>query len=223
MMGALPAASATIQAAPGDIINVALQGNTAFRDHNDANAMAQWTTYSLNGTSRRGMAGMFRMTGTDAYGNVQDFLAFCLDPMQGLRRSHDYVVGTSLGGSALDRLSALMNNALALVTDATSAAAFQLAAWEIANEGQGGLSLGNGAFVVSETIAGTGAVAQGWLDLISSGTWDRGARDLVILQDPILQDLVTNIAPVPVPAAGVMLLGGIAGLGALRGRRKKAA
>lgn len=223
VMGSQPATSATIQAAQGDILNVTMQGSTAFRDHNDQNALSQWSTFSLNGTSRTGMAGMFRMTAADAYGNVQDFLAFCLDPLQGIRRNNDYDVGSLLSTTALDRLSALMTNALGLVTTSTSAAAFQLAAWEIANEGQGALNLRGGAFTVSDNRTGARDAAQGWLDLITAGTWTRGSRDLVVLHDPVLQDLATNLAPVPVPAAGVLLLGGLAGLGALRGRRKKAA
>ena len=105
VMGSQPATSATIQAAQGDILNVTMQGSTAFRDHNDQNALSQWSTFSLNGTSRTGMAGMFRMTAADAYGNVQDFLAFCLDPLQGIRRNNDYDVGSLLSTTALDRLS----------------------------------------------------------------------------------------------------------------------
>ena len=208
-----PASAATI--------NVTKQGTNAFVDASGGNGWYQSTSYTLNGTGRSAAAGMFRLTGTSTNGAVQDFLAFCLEPLETLTLPKDHTVGTTLGSSVLDRLGALMSNAFTLVTGSQSAAAFQMAAWEIANESNGSLDLANGGFRITAAAQGTQSLAQSWLDLIGSGQWT-STGNVTILSASGTQDLLTNIAPVPVPAAGVMLLGGLAGLGALRRRRKAA-
>ena len=208
-----PASAATI--------NVTKQGTNAFVDASGGNGWYQSTSYTLNGTGRSAAAGMFRLTGTSTNGAVQDFLAFCLEPLETLTLPKDHTVGTTLGSSVLDRLGALMSNAFTLVTGSQSAAAFQMAAWEIANESNGSLDLAQGGFRITSAGTGTQSLAQSWLNLIGSGQWTSGGN-VTILSASGTQDLLTNIAPVPVPAAGVMLLGGLAGLGALRRRRKAA-
>ena len=105
------------------------------------------------------------------------------------------------------------------MTGATSAAAFQLAAWEIANEGSGTLDLSRGAFRVTSATSAARNLAQTWLNGITSGQWTSSGA-VTILSAPGTQDLLTDIAPVPVPAAAVLLLGGLAGLGAI-GRRRR--
>ena len=217
---ALGAASA-LSPASAATINVTKQGTNAFVDASGGNGWYQSTSYTLNGTGRSAAAGMFRLTGTSTNGAVQDFLAFCLEPLETLTLPKDHTVGTTLGTSVLDRLGALMSNAFTLVTGSQSAAAFQMAAWEIANESNGSLDLANGGFRITSAAQGTQSLAQSWLDLIGSGQWS-ATGDVTILSASGTQDLLTNIAPVPVPAAGVMLLGGLAGLGALRRRRKAA-
>ncbi|MGL4279926.1 MAG: VPLPA-CTERM sorting domain-containing protein [Albidovulum sp.] len=209
-----PASAATV--------NVTKQGSNAFVDANGQNGWWQSVSYNLNGTTRSGVgAGLFRLKATDANGKVQDFLAFCLEPLAWLTLPKDHTVGSTLSAPILDRLGALMSNAFSLVTGASSAAAFQMAAWEIANESGTGLVLGNGAFKMTNANATSQNLAQSWLNSIASGSWTSSGR-VTILSAPGTQDLLTNIAPVPVPAAGVMLLGGLAGLGALRRRRKAA-
>ena len=217
---ALGAASA-LSPASAATINVTKQGTNAFVDASGSNGWYQSTSYTLNGTGRSAAAGMFRLTGTSTNGAVQDFLAFCLEPLETLTLPKDHSVGTTLGTSVLDRLGALMSNAFTLVTGSQSAAAFQMAAWEIANESSGSLDLANGGFRITAAAQGTQSLAQSWLDLIGSGQWT-STGNVTILSASGTQDLLTNIAPVPVPAAGVMLLGGLAGLGALRRRRKAA-
>ncbi len=215
------AAAAVMAAAPAGAatVNVTMQGKTAFQDGAGHNAWYQSASYSLNGVNRTAAAGLFRLTATGANGTVQDFLAFCLEPLETLTLPRDHSVGSGLSAPILDRLAALMGNGIALVTGATSAAAFQLAAWEIANEGSGTLDLSRGAFRVTSASGAARSLAQSWLDGIATGAW-ASAGPVTILSAPGTQDLVTDIAPVPVPAAGILLIGGIGALAAF-GRRRR--
>jgi hypothetical protein len=218
---AIGAASALAPASAATV-NVTRQGPNAFLDATGQNGWWQGVSYTLNGTSRSGVgAGMFRLTATDSQGRAQDFLAFCLEPLEWLTLPRDHTVGSPLSTPILDRLGALMSNAFSLVNGSASAAAFQMAAWEIANESSGSLNLGDGAFRMTQANATSQNLAQNWLNSITSGYWISNGR-ATILSAPGTQDLLTNIAPVPVPAAGVLLMGGLAGLGALRRRRKAA-
>lgn len=78
-----------------------------------------------------------------------------------------------------------------------------------------------------DNSAGVFALAQGWLDQLDgdagNGEWTRLAGNRVsFLTAGGSQNLVTYTAPVPVPAAGGLLVGAIAGLAALRRRRTTA-
>ena len=197
------------------------QQNTGnvFKDASGQNAWHQTASYSLNGIARTAAAGLFRLTETTAGGAVTSFVGVCLEPLETLRLPNAYDESTPLGASVVGQLGALVKNALALVTDSKSAAAFQIAAWEIANEGGGGLNLSSGAFRLSAAGSGTQALAQGWLDLIANGTGKKTSQ-VMILQAPGTQDLLTDLpAEVPVPAAGVLLVGALGGLAAVRRRR----
>lgn len=75
--------------------------------------------------------------------------------------------------------------------------------------------------------AGVFALANSWLsqldDNANNGEWTRlpGTR-VSFLTAENSQNLVTYTAPVPVPAAGGLLIGAIAGLAVLRRRRQTA-
>ncbi|PWR01491.1 hypothetical protein DKT77_15210 [Meridianimarinicoccus roseus] len=70
---------------------------------------------------------------------------------------------------------------------------------------------------------GVFALAQGWLDkLDGAGTDDwtlLSANRVTFLENASSQNLVTYTAPVPVPAAGLLLAGALGGLGLARRRR----
>lgn len=204
----------------GATVTVSQQNSSnVFKDASGQNGWYQTSSYSLNGVARTALAGLFRMTETTAGGAVTNFVGVCLEPLETLRLPKLYDESTPLGASVVGQLGALLKNALALVTDAKSAAAFQLAAWEISNESNGALNLGAGAFTVTAAGQGTQALAQSWLDLITNGTWKKN-NQVMILQAPGTQDLLTDLpAEVPVPAAGILLVGALGGLAAVRRRR----
>lgn len=207
-----PAAAATY--------DVTMQGKNAFFDANGKNAWYEYTAYKMNGQNVTAAAGVFRLKATDAMGVSRDFLAFCLEPLEYLRLPRAYDDGTALSKTQVGALGALVSNALKLVNNARSAAAFQLAAWEIANEG-GRFDLAKGAFVVTSANGNTRNLAQTWLNQISGNKWAADYK-VRILTATRTQDLVTDLPPVPVPAAGFLMVGALGGLAALRRRKRSA-
>lgn len=208
-------------AASATTLSVTTQGSQVFKDAKGGNAWYESVSYKLNGVARSALAGLFRLKATTATGVVTNFVGFCLEPLETLRLPKDYDVGTPLSQLAIGRLGALVANALPKVSDARSAAAFQLAAWEIANESNGVLNLGSGAFRVTQASNSTESLASRWLDNLTKGKWQLTTQ-VTILQAPGTQDLVTDLpppSPVPVPAAGLMLAAALAGVGAVARRR----
>lgn len=215
-------AAATTVPASAATYNVDTQGYNAFADAGGRNVWYEAVSYRMAGQSRNAAAGVFRLKATPTGGgSAQTFLAFCLEPLEWLRLPKTYTDGTPLSAFVVGRLGALVDNAMQLVRNAQTAAAFQLAAWEIANEGNGALNLTRGSFVVTNANRKTLALSQGWLDQIAGNAWKPDTK-VRILTAPGTQDLVTDLAPVPVPAAGILLMAGLAGLAGLRGRRRAA-
>ncbi len=192
--------------------------------------------------SYSGLAGSFKMG--DA-GNVlglgTNFIAFCLDITGTIVSGKDYVInnvnpfqpGRELSALQRQNVEDLFDAAYGGVdvTDSTDAAAFQLALWEAAYETDAGpLSLASGTRIGSGIDIGgrtNGAAitarAQEFLDAI--GTWggsDNYFVNFLDASEDARQDLVTA-APIPVPAAGLLLVTGLGALGAMRRRAKKKA
>jgi len=146
-------------------------------------------------------------------------------------------------------ISTLLGTAFDPAEDAQHHAATQLAVWKLAfgdvsaSSGdafdvtaQSFKNLPGGSFLsfvepdVDNTFDGASSgvftLAQGWLDKLDGAGGDDwtllpGNR-VTFLSAEGSQNLVTYTAPVPVPAAGGLMMGAIAGLAALRRRRKTA-
>lgn len=208
-------------AAQSATVQVTTQGGNAFLDSSNQNGWYQTASYTLNGIARTAAAGLFRLKETTAGGTVTKFVGVCLEPLEWLTLPKAYDESSPLAYLTKSRLGALVDNAMSLVKNSQTAAAFQLAAWEIANEGKGQLDLNGGAFKLSAAQANTKALAQSWLDAISNGDWKLNSQ-VMILSAPGTQDLVTDLppAPVPVPAAGLLLLGGLGSIAAARRARR---
>lgn len=184
-------------------------------------------------------AGAFTMTNTaDAF---DQFLAFCLDITSAIVNPGYYketdtpFAGQDISGRIAD-LQRLFDTGYQIVLDAIDgvagnknvlAAAFQVSAWEILYE-TGDYNVSDGAFRISNASAVVTA-ANGFLNNLggeASGSWD-----LTFLQktdkhgNPAAkgQNLVTAApSPIPLPAAGWLLLGGLAALGTAARRRRAA-
>lgn len=214
----------------GDQVQVGNQAGGPFTPSPD-NGLFAGVTFRLNGGSGvSASAGVFvldyRHVAPTATSTWTEFLSFCLQPNVYLTSfSNPYTV-QSVGGAGslyadangyISELWALYRGS---IVDDTTAAAFQVALWELA-WGSTDRRLATGDFVLTST----GSVyntAQLWLSSLT-GEGPR-ARGLVVLVDNPndaydRQDLITQVS-VPEPATlGLMGLG-LLGIG-LAGRRRR--
>lgn len=211
-------------------VNVTLQGSHVMYDTNDQNAWYAETDYMAGDVSVTGIAaGAFRLFGTDEDGVISDFLAFCLEPLESLILPQVHQTGSNFSAAITTRLNTLAQNAMGLVTNHETAAAFQFAAWEITTETSGSYDILDGFFRVTGNLATSNAaegIAQGWLDNIAEGSWGAPSESYMILNASGTQDLLTNVvtgdlAPVPLPASGLMLLTAAIGAGGMAARRRR--
>ncbi len=230
---ALAAFAAPASAALVDV--TAQNSGSVFKDAAGNNAWYIGTSFEVatapTPTTRNNIAaGVFRMTGDDGVNPVFDFLAFCLQPLEWLSIPKTYDMSSGLSAQVIDNLNALAGNAFGLVQDSNSAAAFQMAVWEIANE-TGGYDIRDGYFkITGGTTASNNAedLANTWLGNIASNTWQANGASFMILSAPGTQDLLTNLpggnlGSVPIPASGLLLLGALAGGGAMARRKARKA
>ena len=178
-------------------------------------------------------AGAFALNGDlDGKPGAELFDAFCLDIGTWLRLPSLYTVtGSPFASDPLTALQKsnigkLFNTAYSTLNlaNATQSAGFQLALWEIVNETAGApFALGSGNFHATGSAA-----ANNFADLLLAGLGGTQTQKyrMTFLQstDPRIdgghysQNLVT-VSPVPLPAAGLMLIAGLGGLGLMRRRR----
>lgn len=132
----------------------------------------------------------------------------------------------------LDQIEALIQNGLSGATDNASAAALQLAVWEIQNEpGLSGYDVASGVF----TVTGYGGAIDGNMvneandDLgkVVSGTWKPDPKEIVYQFEPAGGAEYPNQtfayiapAPAPEPAAASLLGVGMIGLSLFARRRR---
>ena len=175
-------------------------------------------------------AGGFNMT--DLSGSLGDFVAWCLDLEHFLYAQSEYeITNTPFANSYMDaegkgRVQAVFDANYGSVdaTQNVSGAAFQLALWEAIYDED--YDLGNGGFTASGLGADAASItAQANLFLEAAQNFSGPSRwKLTFLQslseEAQSQNLVT-VSPVPVPAAALFILTGLAGLGAVRRRRRR--
>jgi len=175
--------------------------------------------------------GMYRLEATREDGSSMRLRAVGLQPLEDLQFPIVYNLNSPYSGSVRDDLNALAKNAWGLVTNKSSAAAFQMAAWEIANE-TGAYDIDDGHFkITGDTNASNRAedTATAWLDNIASGVWMPPQNEFDIAASDDSTDLLTNrkileITPIPLPASAAFLLGsaiGLGGIGRLNAKRRK--
>lgn len=169
-------------------------------------------------------------------GLADDFLAWCFDLIHpvGLGVDYEYeVVDTPYSNSYLldgadTRVSSLINaNYDSLdATDHTQAAAFQIAVWEVANDDD--FDITSGVFQASGLGKSSADISKTAQTFLSRGanfagpeTWRAmflETRESIGTQNLVTAVRTPDVAPVPLPAPGLLLLGGLAGLAAMRRR-----
>ena len=177
-------------------------------------------------------AGAFNVTDTNP-GTLGSFIAFCLDLAATVDLPggpYNYAVtntpfsNSSMATGAVNRIQAIFDSSYSTAVATASAvtsAGFQVALWNAVYDND--WTVASGSFKASNN---TSVTAQANAYLLAASTYG-GAQnwDLTYLEstdtNPRHQNLVTA-SPVPLPAAGLMLLGALGGLVGLRRRRKAA-
>ena len=206
---------------PGDVVEVGNRAGSAFTPTpiaGDSNGLKRNVTFLLDGQiSKRVTAGMFVLDQRDATpggSSWEQFYSFCLQPDVWLMPfSNPYTAKSTAASGYNLALDELWGRNFASVASDVTAAAFQVAVWELAYDGDRSLSTG------SFQLQSGGAVnqlASQWLSALD-GTGPMG-NVAILVNNPNMtdrQDLITASVPEPSSMALVLL-----GLGGLLARRK---
>lgn len=224
---AASAAATLLTATVGSAATVTVEKQNATSIFKDENGQNLWyvPTKLTVGTYQSGWvaAGAFRLK--DSNGNIDDFLAFCMEPLMPMNTPIDYEMGSLFTTAVNHNLQTLAANAWDLVTNQITAGAFQMAAWEITTETAASFDINSGFFQIDASNRKSNkaeVLAQTWLTKVETNIWEAPQKEYLILNTQGNQDLLTNIQSMPIPASGLLLIGGLVGAGTFA-RRKKAA
>lgn len=217
LLAAAPLASAgTLEI--GDVVTVADNAGGLF----GPGYAPQSLTITIDGAAHAIDVGMFVLnyqhTGEESW---TEFLSFCMNAERALTPFvNPYTVETVAGEGFTAQISndvaELWFLARGQVTSSTSAAAFQLALWEIAF-GSTDYDLSAGDFRVGAGDATT--LAQGWLNTVNNGTGELATNlALLVSSDETKQRMLTSV---PEPATLGLLGLGLLGLG-FGGKKRRA-
>jgi len=168
--------------------------------------------------------GMLNITPSQTQGGAgSTFAAFCIDPSQ---YSNDgvanYSVSSGLGALGSTNAAWVSNlysqNYASSIGNSTSAAAFQLALWDLAKD-DGNLTTGS----VQATASTNSAVLNLANSMISGAKSGPGSSpySFTVYTSPTAQDyVVASVTPVPEPETYAMLLAGLGLIGGIARRRK---
>lgn len=180
-------------------------------------------TATPEGSTGNTLSGAFEATDTN--GTWGTFIAWCLD-LEGVLASNSVYSATDdpfsnsdgVSTEARDRIDDFFQDIDVIAqSNATTSqsSAVQIALWEILYDDD--YNLGTGVF---RTTGGSTSIAQELLDFAKDNDLARTMKVTYLeAENGARQNLVT-ISPVPLPAAGFLLLGGLGGLTLLRKRRK---
>ncbi|NBB81734.1 MAG: VPLPA-CTERM sorting domain-containing protein [Verrucomicrobia bacterium] len=180
-------------------------------------------TATPEGSTGNTLSGAFEAT--DTTGTWGTFIAWCLD-LEGVLASNSVYSATDdpfsnsngVSTEARDRIDDFFKDIDVIAqsnANTSQSSAVQIALWEILYDDD--YNLGTGVF---QTTGGSTSNAQGLLDFAKDNDLARTMKVTYLeAENGARQNLVT-ISPVPLPAAGFLLLGGLGGLTLLRTRRK---
>lgn len=213
----------------GDQVEVGNQSGSVFTPSpvgGDSNGLFTNLSFLLNGTrSVSASAGAFVLDYRHPASAWEQFVAFCLEPDVYLTPfSNPYTVNSvASAGYTAAPIAELWGRYRGNVVSDTTAAAFQVALWELAY-GSSDRDLTSGDFRLASNSSSVFSLAQGWLSSLD-GTGPL-ANDLVVLVNNASltdrQDLLTS-TPVSVPEPGTLTLLGVGLAGLLATRRRRAA
>ena len=213
---AIPAAADLIL--PGDSAVVANRAGNAFTPspiNGDSNGLYSNLTFRLDDSRNvRVSAGQFvldyRKVGSQQW---TEFYAFCLQPDVYLWPfSNPYSVDSLATSGYNSAIGELWGRHYSSVSSDLTAAAFQVAIWELAYDGDG--SLDTGSFKVLNNLA-VKSLASTWLASID-GTGAQASGLRVLGSNPNKRDRQDLITQVPEPGPLVLIALGLAAVGLRR-------